>query len=65
MMSEESATAARYREHAEELRVIAEHEREPKTRDALLRIAEDYERMAGTLDAIDRTNKAMKRQGAP
>jgi hypothetical protein len=62
-MSEETNTALRYRRHAEELRVIAEHEREPTTRDALMRIAEDYERMAGTLEAIDRTNKAMKKRG--
>jgi hypothetical protein len=59
-MSEEANTALRYRQHAEELRAIAQSEGEPKTKDTLLRIAEDYDRMAGTLDAIDRTNKAMR-----
>jgi hypothetical protein len=61
-MSEEADTALRYRQNAEELRVIAEGERDPNTKDALLGIATDYERMAATLEAIDRTNKAMKRR---
>jgi hypothetical protein len=64
-MSEEANTARRYRAHAEELRAIADGEREANTKDTLLRIAEDYERMAGTLDAIDRTNKAMKKRSSP
>ena len=58
-MSEELETASRYRVHAEELRVIAEQDRDHETRRMLLRVADDYEHMAQTLEAIDRTNKAV------
>lgn len=60
-MSEELDTANRYRQRAEELRIIAEDERAQQTRLTLNQIAADYERMAETLEAIDRTNRAMAR----
>ena len=60
-MSEEIDTANRYRVHAEELRVIAEQDRDRDTRRMLLRVADDYDHMADTLEAIDRTNKAVHR----
>ena len=60
-MSEELDTAARYRQRAEELRTIAREESSAETRSTLSQIAADYERMAETLEAIDRTNKAIAR----
>ena len=59
-MSEELETALRYRVHAKKLRVIAETQYNQETRDRLLGIAKDYEHMADTLEAIDRTNKGMR-----
>jgi len=61
-MSEEIDTANRYRVHAEELRVIAEQDRDHETRRMLLKVADDYEHMAVTLEAIDKTNKAVCRR---
>jgi hypothetical protein len=60
-MSEELDTARRYRQRAEELNIIADDESAPHTRMTLRRIAADYERMAETLEAIDRTNRAIAR----
>ena len=60
-MSEEIDTANRYRVHAEELRVIAEQDRDSSTRRMLLKVADDYDHMAATLEAIDKTNKAVNR----
>lgn len=59
-MSEELETASRYRVHAQELRVIAEQDRDHETRRLLLKVADDYEHMAQTLEAIDKTNKAVR-----
>lgn len=58
-MSEELATAKRYRHHAEELRVIAAESGGAHAK-ALLQIADDYDRMAKSLDAIDKTNKVLR-----
>jgi hypothetical protein len=58
-MSEELDTAKRYRQRAEALKSIAEEEVTPQTRATLRKIAADYERMADTLEAIDRTNQAI------
>lgn len=60
-MSEELDTANRYRQRAEELRIIAQDESSTDTRSTLWRIAEDYDRMAETLESIDRSNKAIAR----
>lgn len=60
-MSEELDTANRYRVHAEELRVIAEQDRDTATRRMLLKVADDYDHMADTLVSIDKTNKAVRR----
>ncbi len=59
-MSEELETAARYRAHAKELRVIAEVQYNQETHDRLLGIAKDYDHMADTLEAIDRSNEGRK-----
>ena len=60
-MSEELDTAQRYRQRAEELRTIAADDKARANRTALLKIAADYERMADTLEAIDQTNRAIRR----
>ena len=54
-MTAGSEVAKRYREHAEELRVIAEGSRDRITRKTLLGVAEDYERMASAREAIERS----------
>jgi hypothetical protein len=57
--SEELLLAARYRTHAEELRVIAESDRDRTSSRMLLRIAVDYDRMASILEEIDKTNRSI------
>lgn len=49
--------ASSYRQRAEELRVIAELTASKANRIALLKVAEDYERMAECRLRIDATNK--------
>ena len=60
-MTYETDAAKRYRDHAEELRVIAKCDGYTKTRDMLLGVAIDYERMAATLDAIHHSNGLMRK----
>jgi hypothetical protein len=59
-VSEELEAAQRYQMHAEELRTIAADSRDPKSREMLLQIAEDYDRMALSLQSIDRTNNVLR-----
>ena len=59
-MSEELNTAARYRQHAEELRVIAADKTALSNREILQSLAADYERMAETMENIDKSNKAVR-----
>ncbi len=63
-MSIETETAQRYRVRAEELCTIASDDHNHVTHDALTKIAADYERMANTLDAIDRTNQILHKHRA-
>jgi len=58
-MSVDSETAERYRVHAEELRIIAAEAGSVAISRALLKIADDYDRMAASLEAIDRSNAAI------
>jgi len=55
-MAEELETAQRFRLRAEEVRTIAEEARDKVVKDSLLKVAEDYERMAESLTAIDESN---------
>ena len=57
-MGAELDTARRYLLHAEELRVIAESMDADKSRDVVLEVAKDYERMAKSLEAIDTSKVA-------
>jgi len=50
----ETRTAANYRLHAEELRTIAEGMADTNTRKVLLSIAEEYERLAQSLERIEK-----------
>ena len=59
-MSEELEAAQRYRMHAEQLRAIAADTADDNSRDMLLQIADDYDRMALSLQCIDRTNKVLR-----
>jgi len=59
-MNDRLRTAKRYREYAEELRVIAADKHVPENRDALLKIAEDYEQMAASLDAVNEPRLAIE-----
>ena len=58
-LGEELDTARRYRLHAEELRTIATDKAMHQSRESLLRIAADYDHMAQTLEAINRTNQTL------
>jgi hypothetical protein len=60
-MGAELETARRYRLHAEELRVLAESMELNRSRDVVLAVAEDYERMAKSLEAIDNSEVALHR----
>jgi hypothetical protein len=64
-MSEELEAARRYRFHGEELRTIAADMSDPKSRETVLKIANDYDRMALTMEAIDRTNRTLQKDTAP
>ena len=51
--------ARRYRNFAEELRIIAADTRSADNRKTLVKLAADYEKMAANFEAIDVTNKAL------
>jgi hypothetical protein len=61
-LSDEQELAQSYRIRAEELRTISELDENRHTRDMLVEVAKDYDRMATTMDAIDHTNKTMSRR---
>ena len=60
-MSDERSIAESYRLRAEELRTIAQMDDRGKTRETLIRVADDYDRMAATMEGIATTNEAMRR----
>ena len=60
-LSNELETAKRYRQRAEELRIIAVDDRTRENREALEKIARDYDKMADTMEAIDRTNRGLRK----
>jgi hypothetical protein len=55
MPSEELSRAARYRKKADELRTIAADDTNQQTRAALIQVAETYDRMAESLEMLDRS----------
>jgi hypothetical protein len=50
-MAEQSTAVVRYREHARELRKIAKDMRDTPTRLALMSFADDFERLAESMEA--------------
>jgi hypothetical protein len=54
--------AIRYRQHAGELRVVAERSPSADIRAILLKMAANYEQMADRLEAVDSTNKTMAKR---
>lgn len=63
-MSYEKEVAARYRAHAEELRTIAGNDRLEQTRQMLIRVALDYEKMAINMDELAAMNARHASHGA-
>jgi hypothetical protein len=59
-MKEDLDSAARYRQRAEDLRALAAETRDTKARNALLDVADDYERMAQSRERIDRLETKRK-----
>jgi hypothetical protein len=60
-VSNERYTAYRYRQHADELRTIAAAKKLGADRATLLKLADEYEAMARTMEAVDKTNEAMRK----
>jgi hypothetical protein len=60
-LSEESDAAVRYRLRAEELRTIAGDKTALEIKHQLLKLADDYERMAASAEAVDKTNRMLQR----
>lgn len=61
MQSEDDLIAARYRDHAEELRAASTEAIDSRTRTTLVQLAEEYERLARTQDVIARSNETLRR----
>lgn len=53
-------SAFRFRHHAEELRLIAENVVDPRSKETLLRLAEEYDRMAESREHIAKAERALK-----
>jgi hypothetical protein len=62
-MSTELETVARYRQHAQKLRTVAASMSLSSDRATVLQMALDFERMAASLEAIDRADKPRGREG--
>jgi hypothetical protein len=60
-MSRELGLAAEYRHHARNLLAAAQFDLVEQTRLTLVRIANDFEKMADDLEGVDRTNKMLRR----
>ena len=57
-ISEETEAAFRFRHKAEEIRMIAEDTRDNKLRNVLVAVADDYEKMAQTMERIAAEEKS-------
>jgi hypothetical protein len=60
-MSENSEAAARYRQRAERLRAIAAEDGRPENRELLISVANDYERTARDLEAMDQLTRSISK----
>jgi hypothetical protein len=59
-LSEELAAARRFRSTANQFRTVASQAIDRKTSEALMAVALGYEAVAGTMEAIDVTLRAME-----
>ena len=59
-MSDRVDAATRYQQRATELRTIADNTQDASSRDIIVRIAEDYERMAHSIDLIEMSKRKRK-----
>lgn len=59
-MQDLKARAETYRNRAAEMRAIAEADKHLETHNALVKIADDYERLATSLDAIAKSKDALR-----
>jgi hypothetical protein len=60
-MSEKSEIVLRYRNLALETRTIASSAQSPKDRASLVKLADEYERMARELEAVEATKEILRR----
>ena len=60
-MSEARELAQSYRFRAEELRAIADLDRDTPNREILIQVAQDYDRMAHSMEAVGRTHRSISR----
>jgi hypothetical protein len=60
-MSDKTELALRYRDLAFETRTIASSARSPKDRVSLVKLADEYERMARELEAVEATKEILRR----
>ena len=61
-MSEELRLAQSYKIRAKDLRTLAEMDDHTRTKAKLMNVAQEYDRIAETMELIDRTNKTLKRR---
>ena len=59
MAGDDSETALRYRNYAEELRIIAADKTTPENRRVLQNIADGYDRLADSLEAMAQSKGTM------
>ena len=57
-MSNEMETAIRCRNYAEELRIMAGDKATAENREMLLKVARDYDRIADSYEAIEKSKRA-------
>jgi uncharacterized protein YjiS (DUF1127 family) len=60
-MSQDDDTAARFLQRAEELRCVAEYMKNRQSRETLLRLADDYEKMSRMLLDTSKLREQPKR----
>jgi len=62
-MAYDIEAALLFRNYAEELRIIAADRATPENREALMKIALDYDQAAASIEAIERSKKVLGLRG--
>jgi hypothetical protein len=60
-MGDDATRAKKYRQQAEKIRVIAADIRGDDYRRVLLKVARDYDRMAGEFEATDQPSRSLRK----